>query len=44
MTTAERKAYAQNEGIKGTQCLTCQRKEGGRLSKYAKDKKKGNKK
>ena len=43
MTTAERKAYAQNEGINGTQCLTCQRKEGGNLSKYAKDKKKENK-
>ncbi|MBQ9259260.1 MAG: MafB family polymorphic toxin [Neisseriaceae bacterium] len=43
MTPAQRKEYAKNEGINGTQCLTCQRKEGGKLSQYAKNKKKGNK-
>ena len=36
MTPEERKNYAKNEGIKGTQCLTCQRREGGVQSSYSK--------
>ncbi|MGW2516580.1 LamG-like jellyroll fold domain-containing protein [Streptomyces sp. NPDC001617] len=33
MTDAERRAYAQ-QGINGTQCLTCQRKQGAVLARY----------
>ncbi|MFE9765900.1 LamG-like jellyroll fold domain-containing protein [Streptomyces sp. NPDC005808] len=33
MTDEERRAYAQ-QGINGTQCLTCQRKQGAVLSRY----------
>ena len=36
MTPEERKNYAKNEGIKGTQCRTCQRREGGVQSSYSK--------
>lgn len=36
MTSEERKNYAKNEGINGTQCLTCQRKEGAIQSDYSK--------
>ena len=35
MTDAERKAYAAKEGIKGTQCTTCQKREGAAMAKYS---------
>ena len=36
MTNTERRQHAQTS-ISGTQCLTCQRKEGAKMSKYSKE-------
>lgn len=35
MTSEERRVYAHNKGINGAQCLTCQRKEGAKMSRYS---------
>ncbi|MHB1077177.1 RHS repeat-associated core domain-containing protein [Thiobacillus sp.] len=37
MSDAERRAYAKDEGINGTQCITCQRKEGRSLMDYSRE-------
>lgn len=37
MSDAERRAYAKDEGINGTQCITCQRKEGRSLMEYSRE-------
>ena len=40
MTSEEGSQYAREKGIKGSQCLTCQRREGAEMSRYSKKQKK----
>jgi error-prone DNA polymerase len=42
MTDAQRRSYGRSpEAFNGTQCLTCQRREGAALSRYSREKAKG---